>query len=279
MNEIIKWRTDILPILEEIRDKGADINVMRSLFIERLNYDFADKKTLIEFPERIKENVLSTKIISEKNGFKVLFCTIDSLLKGIELPAVKTISRYYPANLIIFTNKERDEAHFINTKFVGKERDKKVKGFRRITIGKTDRLRTASERLSKIYAYDGISTLALMSKCEEAFDVEAVSTEFYKEFVKKYKELRNVIRKNNKQLKKGVDDSLTQEITNRLLFLYFIQKKGWLNGDYRFLYNNFQSSKKEYYKNSLVPLFKKLSIKDFKYPEFENIPFINGGLF
>ncbi|MCK4359759.1 MAG: Eco57I restriction-modification methylase domain-containing protein [Candidatus Cloacimonetes bacterium] len=279
MNEIINWRTDILPILEEIRDKGADINVMRSLFIERLNYDFTDKKTLIEFPERIKENVLSTKIISEKNGFKVLFCTIDSLLKGIELPAVKTISRYYPANLIIFTNKERDEAHFINTKFVGKERDKKVKGFRRITIGKTDRLRTASERLSKIYAYDGISTLALMSKCEEAFDVEAVSTEFYKEFVKKYKELRNVIRKNNKQLKKGVDDSLTQEITNRLLFLYFIQKKGWLNGDYRFLYNNFQSSKKEYYKNSLVPLFKKLSIKDFKYPEFENIPFINGGLF
>ena len=241
MNEIINWQTETLPILEQIRDKGVNLDLLRDLFIEKLNYDFTDRETLIKFPQSIKNDVISTKIIAEKGDFKVIFCKIDTLLKGIELPVVKSISGYHPANIIVFTNKEGDEARFINTKYIGKEQKKKVKGFRRITVGKTDRLRTASERLSKIYASDGISILALMSKCEEAFDVEAVSEEFYREFVGKYKELRNAIQKNNKLLN-GNADELTQEIINRLLFLYFIQKKGWLNGDYRFLYNNFPLS-------------------------------------
>jgi methylase of polypeptide subunit release factors len=281
MNEVIDWKTEVLPILEEISDKGANINIMRKLFIEKLNYEFADQELHIEYPESIKEKVLSTDIISEKNEFKVIFCKIKTLLTGIELPVVKSITRYWPANIIIFTNEECDEAHFINTKYVGKERDKKVKGFRRITVGKTDRLRTAAERLSKIYADVGVSVSALMTKCEEAFDVEAVSEEFYEEFVKKYKELRNTIFKKNK-VTSETSDKLTQEIFNRLLFLYFIQKKKWLNDDDRFLYNNFKKFKrenKEYYKNFLVPLFKKLSIRNFKYQGFENIPFLNGGLF
>jgi len=297
MSEIIDWKTEIIPILEQIRDEGVDVDIMRNLFIEKLNYDFTDQTALIEFPESIKRNVLSTEIIAEKNEFKVIFCKIDTLLKGTELQVVKSISGYHLTNIIIFTNRESDEAHFINTKYVVKEQVKKAKGFRRITVGKTDRIRTAAERLSKIYADDGISTLALMAKCEEAFDVEAVSKEFYKEFVEKYKELRNIVLKNNR-LSTEIADDLTQEIINRLLFLYFIQKKGWLSEDYRFLYNNFIpfrdksltgfktnpvrndiSNVGEYYKNFLIPLFKKLSIKDFKYPGIENIPFLNGGLF
>lgn len=278
MNQMADWRIEILPILEQIGNEGVNIDIMRKLFIEGLNYDFADQEALIEFPESIRKKVLSIKIISEKNGFKVLFCIIDSLLKGVELPVVKSISRYHPANIIIFTNRESNEAHFINTKYVGKEQDKKAKGFRRITVSQTDRLRTAAERLSRIYASDGISAFDLMSNCEEAFDIEAVSKEFYKKFVEKYKELRKVIRENNR-LSDVITENITQEIINRLLFLYFIQKKGWLNGDYKFLYNNFKSNKKEYYKNFLVPLFKKLSIKDFKSPGSENIPFLNGGLF
>jgi len=272
---IANWRAEVLPTLEQIKTEGVNLNLLRELFIEKLNYNFADKEVSIEFPQSIKNDVISNKIIAEKGDFKVIFCKIDTLLKGTELPVVKNISRYYPANIIVFTNKEGDEAHFINTKYV----KRRAKGFRRITVGKTDRLRTAAERLSRIYADDNISTLNLMEKCEGAFDVEAVSGEFYKEFVSKYKELRDVIIQNNKELKEGDADSLTQAITNRLLFLYFIQKKGWLNGDYEFLYNNFKSNKKNYYKDFLVPLFKKLSRKDFKYPGFENIPFLNGGLF
>jgi len=279
MNEVVSWRTEILSILEQIKSIGANADILKKLFIEKLNFEPTDQDVLIEFPKNIKDKILSIKIISKVNNFKVIFCIIDSLLKGIEREAVKSISRQYPENIIIFTNKENNEAHFINTKYIGKDKERKARGFRRITVGKTDRLRTAAERLSNIYADDGISTLTLTSKCEDAFDVEAVSKEFYREFVEKYKELRDVIKNNNTLLKNRIADELTQEIMNRLLFLYFIQKKGWLNGDYKFLYNNFKLNQKNYYKNFLIPLFKKLSIKDSNHPDFKNIPFLNGGLF
>jgi len=280
MNEI-DWKTEILPALEKIRNEGVNIDLLRNLFIEKLNYDFSDQLTNIKFRESIKESVLSTKIIAEKDEFKVIFCQIDTLLKGKEPEIIKDISSYYPSNIIILTNRKADEAHFINTRYVGKKQDKKVKGFRRITVGKTDRLRTAAERLSMLYADTHTSTLGLMQKCVDAFDVEAVTVEFYKEFVEKYKYLRGVIQETNNLPFKDADE-LTQNILNRLLFLYFIQKKGWLNNNYKFLYDNFDSCKKNgkvYYKDFLVPLFKKLSDKDFSAQGFENIPFLNGGLF
>lgn len=124
MNEMIDWKKEILPILERIGDEGVNIDTMRKLFIGKLNYDFADQEALIEFPEGVRKEVLSIKIISEKNGFKVLFCVIDRFLKNMELRAVKSISRYYPTNIIIFTNQEGDETHFVNTKYVGKEQEK-----------------------------------------------------------------------------------------------------------------------------------------------------------
>jgi len=278
MNEVVNWRTEIFPILEQIKNTGVNVDILKKLFIERLNFEPAEQdvspEILDKFPKDVKDKILSIKIVSRVDNFKVIFCVIDSLLKGIEQKAVKSISSYYLENIIVFTNKEGNETHFINTKYIKKDKKPEARGFRRITVGKTDRLRTAAERLSKIYAYEGISSLTLTSNCEEAFDVEAVSKEFYKKFVEKYKELRDVIRNNNPSFKKEDADKFTQEIMNRLLFLYFIQKKGWLNDDYKFLYNNFKSNQKNYYKNFLIPLFKKLSIKDHNHQEFENIPFL-----
>jgi len=275
MNETTDWQR-IQPVLEKLND----IDTLKRLFVEELNYDQDDQELIIEFPKRVKDKIHSTKIIFKKGDFKVILCTVDTLLKGVELPAVKTISSHYLFNLIVFTNKKNNEFHFVNTKYIGEEGAKRVKGFRRITVGKTDRLRTAAERISKIYAPEGIAPLALMAKCEVAFDVEAVSEAFYKTFVEIYKELKSTIQKENR-LSREIADYLTQEITNRLLFLYFIQKKGWLNKQHSFLYDGFNSckKKKEFYKEFLVPLFKKLADKNFAHPEFENVPFLNGGLF
>lgn len=277
---MIDWRETLI-FLEQIRDIDASrrIDYLRKFLIEQLNFDYVDEILDIEFPKGIQDKVIQTKVISQKGDFKIILCKVENLLKGTEFPAIQGISKYYLNNLVVFTDKELSEFHFVNTKYVGK--DKRVRGFRRISLGKTDRLRTAAERLSLIYASSGISTLELQSKCEQAFDVEAVSKDFYKEFVKNYKDLKIGIRNRNK-LSEEEADKVTQDILNRLLFLYFLQKKGWLNDDYKFLYNNFLSLKedgKEYYKTFLLPLFKKLAIYDYKYRGFENIPFLNGGLF
>ena len=230
--------------IQTVLENLNDIGTLRRLFVDELNYDYANQELAIEFPKSITDKIYSTKIISEKGDFKVILCTVDTLLKGIELPAVRTISSRYLYNLIVFTNKENDEFQFVNTKYIDEEGAKRVKGFRRITVGKNDRLRTAAERISKIYAREDIAPLELMAKCEVAFDVKAVSEAFYKTFVELYKELKSTIQKENR-LSSEIADYLTQEITNRLLFLYFIQKKGWLNKQHSFLYDGFNSCKKE----------------------------------
>jgi len=70
----------------------------------------------------------------------------------------------------------------------------------------------------------------------------------------------------------------------RLMFLYFLQKKGWLAGDKKFITNWFNKTKRErknFYQSILKPLF--FEILNRKRPNdnspFGKIPFLNGGLF
>lgn len=70
-----------------------------------------------------------------------------------------------------------------------------------------------------------------------------------------------------------------------MLFLYFIQKKGWLNGDPDYLYAQFQECWKKdphghsYYSSVLYPLFLCLSDADAEVGSVGAVPFLNGGLF
>lgn len=170
----------ILAVLENLNN----VDSLRKLFVEKLNYDYANQELFIEFPRSINNVILSTKIISEKGDFKVILCTVDDILKDIERPAVKTISSYYPYNIIVFTNKQNEEFLFSSsTQDIGKVQAKRVRGFQRVSDGKTDNLRTIAERLSKIYAPDGYSPLALMTRYKEASEVKPVSPHTKKKWI------------------------------------------------------------------------------------------------
>ncbi len=77
----------------------------------------------------------------------------------------------------------------------------------------------------------GLSPLAVQARHDEAFDVEPVTREFFKEYARVFSEVEELI--------KGISDSernrlFTQRLFNRLMFVAFIQKKGWLRlGDDR----------------------------------------------
>jgi len=76
-------------------------------------------------------------------------------------------------------------------------------------------------------------------------------------------------------------------ILSRLLFLYFIQHKGWLNGERRFLVDRLEAalqSGHNFYESVLAPLFfgcLNTPIRDRHLPSrlLGNIPYLNGGLF
>ncbi|MEK7472884.1 MAG: TaqI-like C-terminal specificity domain-containing protein [Patescibacteria group bacterium] len=136
---------------------------------------------------------------------------------------------------------------------------------------------------------------------QSAFSVEKVTKKFFTEYREVFERLVGEVTKQNKHLKftlfsrDASVENFVKILLGRLMFLYFIQKRGWLNcfdgwgsGDKKFLYNKFQEAKKEkknYFKDYLEPLFfdtlnNPRRDKPDQATQFGGrIPFLNGGLF
>src|SRR3989344_2361098 len=136
---------------------------------------------------------------------------------------------------------------------------------------------------------------------QSAFSVEKVTKKFFTEYREVFEILVKEVTMQNKHLKftlfsrEGSVENFTKILLGRLMFLYFIQKRGWLNcfdgwgsGDKKFLYNKCQEAKKEkknYFKDYLEPLFfdtlnNPRRDKPDQATQFGGrIPFLNGGLF
>lgn len=128
-----------------------------------------------------------------------------------------------------------------------------------------------------------------------AINSEKITKDFYSGFAKEHKSFAGFIT--------GIDDQIvtksnkskqwyTSVMLNRLMFCYFIQKKGFLNGDEHYLRNKLrwvqeQRGKdqffKSFYKGFLVQLFRGGLNSPQHDKTFENtygrIPYLNGGMF
>lgn len=131
-----------------------------------------------------------------------------------------------------------------------------------------------------------ISILDVTKKLKAAFDVEKVTKKFYDHFKKEHDAFLEFLT--------GIPDEEMQKwyvsvMLNRLMFIYFIQKKGFLNNDLYYLRTKLtetqRTSTDKYYKEFLCPLF----FEGFAKPEKERtremrqllgkIPYLNGGIF
>ena len=132
-----------------------------------------------------------------------------------------------------------------------------------------------------------------------AFSKEKVNEEFYKDFQNVFFNFRKYVFDQCEDIK--ISHEFTQQTLNRIMFLYFIAKKGWLNSDPRFITNFYQSYKIDrnrkntphdsFYENWLSILFFEVFNKSFpnlgiaKYlleelkDKMISFPYLNGGLF
>jgi hypothetical protein len=123
-------------------------------------------------------------------------------------------------------------------------------------------------------------------KVKRAFDLEKVTKRFYDEFKAQHSAFLKFL--------EGIPDEHLQRwyasvMLNRLMFIYFIQKKGFLGGDLNYLRNKLAESKKHgkdgFYREFLSPLFfegfaKRETDRSAKSKQLlGNIPYLNGGLF
>ena len=172
-----------------------------------------------------------------------------------------------------------------------KEGSTSAKRFSYIMGDERGQYKTPLERLDKIARLNGRIKL---SDLKESFSVDALSDEFFNEYHIHYD---RIVAELTRQGKSGaVYHDYVKKLMGRIVFLYFLQKKGWLCGDTNFMYNTFLSSNRQhdYLESVLEPLFfgilntepakrEQVFVKNgwqqSLVGKWASIPYLNGGLF
>jgi hypothetical protein len=133
-----------------------------------------------------------------------------------------------------------------------------------------------------------LTIIDVTRRARKAFDVERVTKRFYDEFRKQHAAFLKFIT--------GIPVKEDQEwyasvMLNRLMFIYFIQRKGFLDGHHDYLRNRLIRTKQEFGKDKFYSFYRYFLLRLFheglggreRTPELEEllgrIPYLNGGLF
>jgi len=219
------------------------------------------------------------------------------------------------AGLVAFVSPNRDDWRFSFVKMeykLGKTPKGRIKAKEEFTsarrfsylVGRYENSHTAQSRFAPILEEDTYNPT--FKQLEDAFSIEKVTKEFfgkYRELFLKIKDALDEIVKKNTAVKtnfiqKGVNTvDFSKKLLGQIVFLYFLQKKGWFgverrkewgSGSKHFLRELFEkkhSNYKNFFNDILEPLFYEAlredrSHNDDYFSQFKcRIPFLNGGLF
>lgn len=184
-------------------------------------------------------------------------------------------------------------------------------------FGNGEKALTAAQRFDKLIQKqkDNLFDLLSLDDFEDAFSVEKLGKEFFANYKTAYEDFvqfltgKRYAKKGSKYAEQVVADpdwqltalfgkdekqarDFVKRMMGRIVFLYFIQKKGWLSvkqgkkwgeGNPDYLYDLFKNSKQkdDFYARELVPLFfTRLNNEDSENKaREERFPYLNGGLF
>ena len=182
-----------------------------------------------------------------------------------------------------------------------KEGTTSAKRFSYVLGDKQGQYKTPLERLDRVAAKAGHFK---MDDLRDAFSVDALSKEFFDEYHRHYDRiLRTTVELISKDptlysgLSKLFADYI-KKMMGRIVFLHFLQKKGWLNGDPEFLKNLFfmqpPDRRADFLEQVLEPLFfgifntepqnREKLFRDEGWDvqlleQWKGLPYLNGGLF
>ena len=135
-----------------------------------------------------------------------------------------------------------------------------------------------------------ISTVTIAGRARAAFDVERVTKRFFEDFRKQHGTFLEFIKGIPN---KGDHEWYASVMLNRLMFLYFVQRKGFLDGDSDYLRNRLNRLKAEHGKDKFYSFYRYFLLKLFhgglntrlkdRQADLEKllgrVPYLNGGIF
>lgn len=232
------------------------------------------------------------KGIAQKSGFHIFTCESGIKIpdKNIRKKIESKLTKLFQEHLIIFIDSEQKEQVW---QLAVREAGNPVK------ISETKYLITQApellyQRASGLFftldEEENITIVDVTKRVSENFQQnnEKVTKKFYESFKKEHTAFLKFIT--------GIEDKVNLEwyaslMLNRLMFCYFIQKKGFLDNNLNYLHDKLQECRDKkgkdrfysFYRNFLLVLFHKaLGSNQRNYEsdiDFGKIPYLNGGLF
>ena len=263
-----------------------DNHSFKDLFIEQLGWDNLD----INVPIQIGNDCFELKTVAEKKGFTAL------LYPGIPDSPTRSkitnrVSKSFREHLIIYADKETESQKWqwvrrIPNQPLRKHEHDYNSSQPMLLIEKIGYMEVPLEEEDKIDIVD------MYEKVRSAMEVDRVTKKFYDHFKKNQKTFQDFI--------KGIPGDedkrwYSSVMLNRLMFIYFIQKRGFLDSDVDYLRNRLNTVQKKkgldkfqtFYKYFLIKLCHEALNKSPEYRNLDqdlveligNVPYLNGGIF
>jgi hypothetical protein len=261
---------------------------LTELFIEEMGWEPTSRTIRLEAFSKDYDFTA----IAEKKGFVAWICDTDELPEHkVRLRLDRKLTETSFEHLIIFVSKDHSRQFWM---WVRREKGKPL-AVRTHEYHKDQSGDSLLQKLQPLYISiedeeEGLSTIELGGRARAAFDIERVTKAFYRSFDEHRKEFLGFI--------EGIPVKEDAEwyasvMLNRLMFVYFIQRKGFLDGDHDYLRNRLARCKKEQGKDKFYTFYRYFLLRLFhegfgkrrqdRAPDLEKllgaIPYLNGGLF
>jgi len=259
----------------------------KSLFIEELGWNRHEARMEILVDGR----AFALSAVAEKCGMVVFVCDPGG---GPRIPDDRTrrkierqVTKSAYENLVIFLDAEKSRQYWLwSRRETGRQTVLRGEWYRRGETG--ERLAQKIRHLAVTLEEEENLTLPdVTGRARKAFDVDRVTKKFYDRFKMEHAAFLKFL--------EGIPDGEMERwyvsvMLNRLMFIYFIQKKGFLGGDTDYLKNKLSQARKElgkdrYYGDFLCPLFFEgfAKQKDERSEKARTllgeVPYLNGGIF
>lgn len=282
---------------------GGALEFFQQLFVEQLNFDVVtDPAGSTPYGQRISTNNWSQNsraedayIIAEAYSFRVVYIELEKLTRTAQRHAVRSMRSEGWARegefIAVFHAEDSEIWHLVSPYVEeGQELGDGRTVLRRYIVGEGETHRTVSRNLATM---DASRPEPLYERINDAFRLQPVTEKFYEE----YKEVRNAIDTHLRDQDLEIEEAkrYSHLLLNRLMFLYFLQKKAWIADDKSFVRSfveDYEESDDEgcFHEKWLDSLFFEAmnqpqdSDISSEFPAnvqraLKEIPFLNGGLF
>ena len=263
---------------------------LKTLFIEELGWDRGGADT----EATVADRTFVLEAIAHKRGLVAYQYVADSDDAFLDYPTRRKIEKFVAKtvheHIIAYASHDRNAQYW---QWVKRE------------PGRPDRLRqhiyhrgqsgeALIQRLEQIaFALDEEDDLTIIDvsgRVRAAFDVEKVTKKFYERFKKEHRAFLGFI--------KGIENMADREwyaslMLNRMMFIYFIQKRGFLDGDTDYLRNRLERVRQQQGGGKFISFYRLFLLRLFheglgqpeadRSPELAallgRVPYLNGGLF